>query len=69
MIHFRDQDLFLLQGGLEAGLAVAQLLFDLLALVNVGAQLFSKRIEFSSALGYLALQAVLGLFESGSASR
>ena len=41
MIHFCEQDLFLLQGGLEAGLAVAQLLLDLLALGNVGAQLFS----------------------------
>ena len=65
MIHLCKQDLSLLQGGLEAGLAVAQLLFDLLALGNVGSQRFSEGVELSGALRHFALQGVLGLLQGG----
>jgi hypothetical protein len=40
-------------------------LLDLLALGNIGAQLFSEGVELSGALRHLALQGVLGLLKSG----
>ena len=69
MIHFCEQDLFLLQGGLEAGLAVAQLLLDLLALA-MSARSSSVRAS-SSAVRSATLRSKVSLacLRAASASR